>query len=201
LIATNGPEARDDARWIARARISLPVPDSPVRRTVVSVGATFETCTRMLFQLFATPTIRPKPSREASSSVSDATRCSSFFASLTASAARRASPARRSCESASATWSATCWASGMSPSPYVPGDRERKRRPPANCHWPSKKIGTLRSERTPSAERCRHLSESGGTSFSTSRTISVDQSFDARAVRLGDPDRRADLGEPGPETA
>ena len=155
----------------------------------------------MPFQLFATPTMRPKPSREASSSVSDATRSSSFFASLRASAARRASPARRSCESASATWSATCWASGTSLSLYVPGVRERKRRPPANCHWPSKKIGTLRSERMPSAARCRHLSVSTGTSFSTSRTISVDQSFtrawSSREIRIG----ARIPSNPPPETA
>ena len=86
----------------------------------------------------------------------------------------------------------------MSSSSYVPGVRERKRRPPANCQWPSKKIGTRRSERIPSAERCRHLSESGSTSWATSRTISVDQSSprarSAGESRIGS----ADLGEAGP---
>ena len=42
---------------------SFPVPDSPVRRTVVSVGATLEAWTRTSRQLVEAPTTRPKPSR------------------------------------------------------------------------------------------------------------------------------------------
>src|SRR5580698_5085250 len=38
----NGPELRVDRRWMLRAISSLPVPVSPVMRTVESVGATLE---------------------------------------------------------------------------------------------------------------------------------------------------------------
>src|ERR1700676_3670525 len=40
LMATNGPRLRIDARCTKRAMPSFPVPDSPVSRTVASVGAT-----------------------------------------------------------------------------------------------------------------------------------------------------------------
>jgi hypothetical protein len=40
LTATHGPAARRLPRWIARATISLPAPDSPPSSTVASVGAT-----------------------------------------------------------------------------------------------------------------------------------------------------------------
>jgi hypothetical protein len=39
---TNARELRWDSRWMARATSSLPVPVSPVMRTVESLGATFE---------------------------------------------------------------------------------------------------------------------------------------------------------------
>src|SRR5262249_34984430 len=41
LTLTNGPLARRDQMWMERASNSLPVPVSPVTRTVESVGATF----------------------------------------------------------------------------------------------------------------------------------------------------------------
>ena len=40
LTVTNGPRARVEFAWIARATSSLPVPDSPMSRTVISVRAT-----------------------------------------------------------------------------------------------------------------------------------------------------------------
>ena len=43
LTLTNAREDRRDRLWIARAMSSLPVPVSPVMRTVESVGATFVT--------------------------------------------------------------------------------------------------------------------------------------------------------------
>src|SRR5258708_2729267 len=43
LTLTKAREERRDRRWIARARSSLPVPVSPVTRTVASVGATLDT--------------------------------------------------------------------------------------------------------------------------------------------------------------
>src|SRR5882672_8950281 len=47
LTGTNGPLARRDWRWSARATSSLPVPLSPVRSTVLSERATFETSRKM----------------------------------------------------------------------------------------------------------------------------------------------------------
>ena len=130
------------------------------------------------------------PSRDSSSSVSDATRASSCPPRSRASAARRASPRGAGARGRSATWSATCWASGTSSSSYVPGVRERKTRPPANCHWPSKKIGTRRSERMPSADEVPALvATRAASSVSTSRTISWSQSFtragSSREIRIG----------------
>ena len=40
LIATKGRRARGLRSWIVRATSSLPQPDSPVMKTVASVGAT-----------------------------------------------------------------------------------------------------------------------------------------------------------------
>ena len=40
FTGTNGLSARSDSEWIERAATSLPVPDSPVRRTEVGSGAT-----------------------------------------------------------------------------------------------------------------------------------------------------------------
>ncbi len=40
LTVTKGPRARGEFAWIARATSSFPVPDSPMRRTVISVRAT-----------------------------------------------------------------------------------------------------------------------------------------------------------------
>jgi hypothetical protein len=40
LTVTNGPRARAELAWMARATISLPVPLSPMSRTVISVRAT-----------------------------------------------------------------------------------------------------------------------------------------------------------------
>ncbi len=39
----NGPSARRDSRWMARATSSLPVPLSPAMNTVVSAAATLST--------------------------------------------------------------------------------------------------------------------------------------------------------------
>ncbi len=40
LTARNGNDARALFSWIVRATTSLPLPDSPVRKTVALVGAT-----------------------------------------------------------------------------------------------------------------------------------------------------------------
>ena len=54
---TNAREARFDRRWMARATSSLPVPVSPVIRTVESVGATLEMRERTDFKAEEVPTI------------------------------------------------------------------------------------------------------------------------------------------------
>src|SRR5438132_273530 len=59
LRATNGPSARRDPRWIRCATTSLPVPDSPLRSTVVSAGATFAACPRTSRQDCDVPTTPP----------------------------------------------------------------------------------------------------------------------------------------------
>ena len=41
FTSTNGPRARGESAWIARATSSLPVPFSPVTSTRAAVGATF----------------------------------------------------------------------------------------------------------------------------------------------------------------
>ena len=46
FTATKGMAARGESSWMARATSSLPVPDSPVRSTVVLVGATLRTWRR-----------------------------------------------------------------------------------------------------------------------------------------------------------
>ncbi len=46
LIFTKGPSRRGLLKWMAPAIISLPVPDSPVMRTVASAGATWATVSR-----------------------------------------------------------------------------------------------------------------------------------------------------------
>ena len=40
LIATKGRSRRGESWWMARAKSSFPVPDSPCSKTVESVGAT-----------------------------------------------------------------------------------------------------------------------------------------------------------------
>ena len=40
LTVMNGPVARAELAWTARATSSLPVPDSPISSTVISVRAT-----------------------------------------------------------------------------------------------------------------------------------------------------------------
>ena len=69
MIARKGLPDRGDAAWIARATTSLPVPDSPVRRTVVSVFATFDTRSSTSRQLFDFPMIFLAPPIDASCSV------------------------------------------------------------------------------------------------------------------------------------
>ena len=41
LMAMNGLSRRGERLWMARATISLPVPDSPVMATAAFAGATF----------------------------------------------------------------------------------------------------------------------------------------------------------------
>ena len=106
FTATNGPRLRADARWMNRATTSLPVPDSPVKSTVVSVGATCVAARSTFFHVSDGPTMRPYPLRESSSSDSDRRRASSSSARACASAAWRAASASCSCDTASATCSA-----------------------------------------------------------------------------------------------
>ena len=72
LSATNGPSARFEAWWMNRATTSFPVPDSPTRRTVVSVEATCVAALSTSCHCGDGPTIRPVLA--ASSSDSDLTR-------------------------------------------------------------------------------------------------------------------------------
>jgi hypothetical protein len=54
---------------MARANSSLPVPDSPPRRTVAPVEATFRTCSVRAFSAGSSPMILGIPNRSANSSL------------------------------------------------------------------------------------------------------------------------------------
>ena len=99
--ATNGPRRRADARWMNRATTSLPVPDSPVSSTVVSVSATCVARLSTSRHSGDWPTTRTVPVFESSSSASSRTRASSRSARACASATCRAASASCSCETAS----------------------------------------------------------------------------------------------------
>jgi 2-methylisocitrate lyase-like PEP mutase family enzyme len=60
LTRTHGRCDRRLRSWISRARSSLPVPDSPVIRTVASDDATSSTCSKTWRSERLRPTIRPK---------------------------------------------------------------------------------------------------------------------------------------------
>ena len=83
LMAMNGPWLRREAWWMKRATTSLPVPDSPVSSTVVSVCATRVACARTSFHCLLWPTTRRTPLRASSSRVSVAT-CASSRAAVAA---------------------------------------------------------------------------------------------------------------------
>ena len=55
LMATNGPWLRREPWWMKRATTSLPVPDSPVSSTVVSVWATRVACASTSFHCLTVP--------------------------------------------------------------------------------------------------------------------------------------------------
>ena len=77
LIAWNGRPERPEREWIARATSSLPVPDSPLTRTVDCVGAIFSTRrkTSRIAALSPTAVSRPSPlSRLSSRSAFSASR-------------------------------------------------------------------------------------------------------------------------------
>ena len=63
LIATKGWSRRGPWSWMARATTSLPVPLSPVTRTVVRVGATFSTSWRTSSMAGEAPRIASPPVR------------------------------------------------------------------------------------------------------------------------------------------
>ena len=83
LMAMNGPWLRREAWWRKRATTSLPVPDSPVSSTVVSVCATRVACASTSFHCLLCPTTRRTPPRASSSRVSVAT-CASSRAAVAA---------------------------------------------------------------------------------------------------------------------
>ena len=59
FIATNGPSLAADQAWISRATTSLPVPLSPVMRTVALEGAIFLTISLMCIIGALSPTNEP----------------------------------------------------------------------------------------------------------------------------------------------
>ena len=180
-----------------RATTSLPVPDSPVRRTVVSVGATFAACVRMSCHAFDSPTTRRYPRVVSSSSVSARTRSSSRAARSRTAAARRSSSARRSCERARLTWSATRRATTMSSSEYWRGVRDRKSSEPRP---PARRSGMPRIERVPCARHQPQYLEPAPGSASTSGISTYSRccrqaSGSPAGIRVG----KSDTGSP--ETA
>ena len=61
LTATKGPCDRRLRRWMARATSSLPVPDSPVTRTVTSTRTTLAIMRKTSWSSPLMPTISLKP--------------------------------------------------------------------------------------------------------------------------------------------
>ena len=78
-----------------RATTSLPVPDSPSRRTVVSVAATCVACFSTSFQAVDSPTTRRRPPSDSISWVRDSTLFTRRAARMRASAACLSSSASR----------------------------------------------------------------------------------------------------------
>ena len=68
LSATNARGRRGELWWRAPATSSLPVPDSPVTRTVVRVGATTRSLSKRSSMGLETPRIASKPYRLSSRS-------------------------------------------------------------------------------------------------------------------------------------
>jgi hypothetical protein len=60
LTRTNGRVDRGLRSWISRARSSLPVPDSPITKTVAPLDATSSTCCKTSHSARLRPTILPK---------------------------------------------------------------------------------------------------------------------------------------------
>ena len=71
FTATNGPGARGERACTARAKSSLPVPDSPVRRTVTSEAAAGRIRSSASASAWDVPTISGIPARPASAARSE----------------------------------------------------------------------------------------------------------------------------------
>ena len=91
LTATKGPSLLFEWRWIARATSSLPVPDSPWTRTVVSRGATLEMRWKMSAIAPEVPTMFSGRKRSSSCPSSRSTRASRRASSRARSATSRSS--------------------------------------------------------------------------------------------------------------
>ena len=72
LTFTNGRSRSRLSRWMARAISSLPVPDSPVTRMRVRVGATLAICANSVSMAALRPTISKRPSASARSPATSA---------------------------------------------------------------------------------------------------------------------------------